>query len=85
MPRRNASLLMSGVALSLFAAPALAAAAENDDVLKVVDDFCANPRDAFRDAGTKLSKLGFGAESERKRGRLPCTRRGCQNSEPDRS
>jgi hypothetical protein len=71
MPCRNASLLMSGVALSLFAAAAPVTAGENDDVMKVVDDFCANPRDVFKDVGTKLSRLGFGAETERKRGPPP--------------
>lgn len=62
---------MSGVALLLLAAPLPASAGENDDVLKVVDDFCANPRDAYRHVGTRLSKLGNGVEAERKRGPPP--------------
>jgi hypothetical protein len=66
MLRGSASLLMSGMALSLFATPVPATAGDNDDVLKVVDDFCANPRDKIKDVGTKLAKLGFGAEFERK-------------------
>jgi hypothetical protein len=64
---------MSGAALLLLAAPRSASAAENDDVLKVVDNVCVNSRDAFRDVGTRLPKLGFGAEVERKRGPPPRT------------
>jgi hypothetical protein len=59
---RGADLLSLSVALPLIAASLPAAANENDDVLKVVDDFCANPRDKLKDVGVKASKLGFGAE-----------------------
>jgi hypothetical protein len=71
--KAGTSLSMSGVALLLFAAPLPASAAENDDVLKVVDDVCVNHRDAFKDVGTRLPKLGFGTEVERKRGPPPVT------------
>jgi hypothetical protein len=71
MPARSANLLSVGVALPLIMASLPAAAGENDDVMKVVDDFCANPRDKLKDAGAKLSKLGFGAEYGQERGPPP--------------
>ena len=58
----SANLLSVGLALPLIIASLPAAASENDDVLKIVDDFCANPRDKLKDVGAKASKLGFGAE-----------------------
>jgi hypothetical protein len=67
----SASLLSLSLALPLVNASLPAAATENDDVLKIVDDFCANPRDKLRDVGTKASKLGFGAEYTQKRGPPP--------------
>ena len=67
MPRASASLSMSGVAFLLLAAPQHAHAGENDDVLKIVDSVCVNPKDAISAVGAKLPKLGFGAEVERKR------------------
>ena len=70
MLRRRASPLMSGVALLLVASNP-ASAGENDDIVKVLDDVCANPRDTFKDVSAKLPKLGFGAEIEKKRGPPP--------------
>ena len=67
----SASLLSLSVALPLMTASLPAAATENDDVLKIVDDFCANPRDKLKDIGTKASKLGFGAEYTQKHGPPP--------------
>jgi hypothetical protein len=71
MRRASTNLLMPGVVLSLFAASAPVEAGENDDVLKVVDDFCVNPRDQLKDVGRKASKLGFGAEYGTKKGPPP--------------
>jgi hypothetical protein len=71
MQVRGANLLSLSVALPLIAASPPAAANENDDVLKVVDDFCANPRDKLKGVGAKASKLGFGAEYAQKRGPPP--------------
>ncbi len=71
MQARGANLLSLGVALPLIMASPPAAAGENDDVMQVVDDFCANPRDKLKDVGTKASKLGFGAEHGQKRGPPP--------------
>jgi hypothetical protein len=71
MHARSASRLSLGMALSLVVAPLPAAADENDDVLKIVDDFCVNPRDKLKDVGLKASKLGFGAEYGQKRGPPP--------------
>jgi hypothetical protein len=71
MRLRSASLLSLSVALPLMTASLPAAAGENDDVMKVVDDFCANPRDKLKDVGMKASKLGFGAEYGQKRGPPP--------------
>jgi hypothetical protein len=67
----SANLLSVGLALPLIVASMPVAANENDDVLKIVDDFCANPRDKLRDVGLKASKLGFGAEYGQKRGPPP--------------
>jgi hypothetical protein len=68
----SANLLSSlGVALPLIMASLPVAAGENDDVMTVVDDFCANPRDKLKDVGVKASKLGFGAEYSQKRGPPP--------------
>lgn len=58
----SASLLTLGVALPLNMASLPVVASENDDVLQVIEDFCANPRDTLQDVGAKASKLGFGAE-----------------------
>ena len=71
MPSRSANLLSLGVALPLITASLPAVANENDDVLKIVDDFCANPRDKLKDVGVKASKMGFGAEYGRKKGPPP--------------
>jgi hypothetical protein len=71
MQMRSASLLSLSVALPLMAVSPPAVASENDDVLKVVDDFCANPRDKLKDVGVKASKLSFGAEYSQKRGPPP--------------
>ena len=59
MQARGADLLSLGVALPLIMASLPAAAGENDDVMKVVDDFCANPRDKLKDVGGKGVETGL--------------------------
>jgi hypothetical protein len=71
MRERSTARLPFGVVLPLFAASPTVMAGENDDVLKVIDDFCAPPRHKLRDAGLKASKLGFGAEYGQKKGPRP--------------
>jgi hypothetical protein len=71
MRLRSANLLSLGVALPLMTGSLPAAANENDAVMRVVDDFCANPRDKLKDVGVKASRLGFGAEYSQKRGPPP--------------
>ena len=71
MNLRSASLLSLGVALPLMTPPRPAVASENYDVLKIVDDFCANPRDKLKDVGANASKLGSGAAHSQERGPPP--------------
>lgn len=71
MRQRSTALLPLGVVLPLIAASPSVMAGENEDVLKVVDDFCANPHGKLRDVGLKASKIGFGAEYGQKKGPPP--------------
>lgn len=59
MALRRAHLLSVGVGLPLFIASLPAEAAENDDVIKVVDDLCINHRGNIKDGATKAMKLPF--------------------------
>ena len=61
MLARSAHLLSLGVALPLMGTALPAAASENDDVMKVVDDFCVRHRGSLKDAAARASKLPFGA------------------------
>jgi hypothetical protein len=59
MELRSAHLLSLGVALPLFIASLPAEAAENDDVMKVVDDLCVNHRGNLKDGAAKAMKLPY--------------------------
>jgi len=59
MALRSADLLSMTVALPLMIAPLPAAAGENDDVMKVVDDLCMAHRGSIKQGAAKAMKLPF--------------------------
>ena len=71
MQGASASLLSLRLALPLMTASPPATATENDDVLKIVDEFCADPRDNLKEVGTGASKLGYGNGCAQRRGPPP--------------
>jgi hypothetical protein len=62
MKLRSAHLLSVGMALPLFIASLPAEAAENDDMMKVVNDLCVNHRGNIKDGAAKAMKLPFAPE-----------------------